>query len=116
LIFYSSSQTNIPAIAMPIFSLSDKLAHFLEFALFGSLLFLTFASAGWRPWDAPLAIILGGIYGTTDEMHQFFVPGRVADPMDALVNWAGVFVAVLILAYIDRRMHPSPVPKLNEKA
>jgi VanZ family protein len=116
LIFYSSSQTNIPAIAMPIFSLSDKLAHFLEFALFGSLLFLTFASAGWRPWDAPLAIILGGIYGTTDEMHQFFVPGRVADPMDALINLAGVFVAVLILAYIDRRMHPSPAPKLNEKA
>jgi VanZ family protein len=100
---------------MPIFSFSDKLVHFLEFALFGSLLFLTFASAGWRPWDAPLAIVLGGIYGATDEMHQLFVPGRVADPLDALVNWLGVLVAVLVLAYIDRRMHPSSAPSLDEK-
>jgi len=116
LIFYSSSQTDIPAIAMPIFSLSDKLVHFLEFALFGSLLFLTFASAGWRPWDAPLAIVLGGIYGVTDEMHQLFVPGRFADPADALVNCVGVLAAVLILACIDRRMHPSQVPRLDGKA
>jgi VanZ family protein len=107
LIYYFSSQSVIPTFAAPVVYLSDKLVHFIEFALFGSLLFLTFASAGWRPWDAPLAIILGGIYATMDEVHQFFVPGRVADPMDALANWAGVFVAVLILACIDRRIYPS---------
>jgi len=86
---------------------SDKLVHFLEFALFGGLLFLAFASAGWRPWDAPLAIALGIIYGSIDELHQFFVPGRVLDPMDALVNCAGVVVAVLILACLDWKLHPS---------
>ena len=81
--------------------------HFIEFALFGSLLFLSFASAGWRPWDALLAIILGGIYGAADEVHKFFVPGRVAAPIDALVNRAGVLASVLTHACIDRRMRPT---------
>jgi len=92
---------------MSIFPFSDKLIHFVEFALFGSLLFLAFASAGWRPWDAPLAIVLGVIYGITDETHQIFVPGRVADPLDAVVDCAGVLAAVLVLACVDRILNPS---------
>lgn len=115
-IFYFSSQSGIPDLVSPIFSISDKLVHFLEFALFGSLLFLAFSSAGWRPWDATLAIILGCIYGVTDEIHQLFVPGRFGDATDALVNGAGVVVAVAILALIDHRIHPSPRSPDLEKA
>lgn len=110
LIFYFSSQSNLPEVARPIFAASDKVAHFLEFAFMGGLLFLTFANAGWRPWDAPLAIALGAIYGATDELHQVFIPGRTADTFDALFNALGAVAAVLILAYLDHRMHPTQVP------
>ncbi len=115
-IFYFSSQSGIPDFVMPIFSISDKSVHFLEFALFGGLLFLAFSSAGWRPWDAVLAIVLGCVYGATDEIHQLFVPGRFGDPTDALVNCAGVLMAVAILALIDRKMYPSLPPASLEKA
>ncbi len=109
IIFYFSSQSSLPEAVKPIFAGSDKAAHFLEFAFMGGLLFLTFASAGWRPWDAPLAIALGAIYGATDEFHQVFVPGRTADTFDALFNALGAVAAVLVLAYLDHRMHPTQV-------
>ncbi len=110
LVFYFSSQSSLPEAVRPIFAGSDKVAHFLEFAFMGGLLFLTFANAGWRPWDAPFAIALGAVYGATDELHQLFVPGRTADTFDALFNALGAVTAVLILAYLDHRMHPSPAP------
>ena len=107
LIFVLSSQPSIPEFMEPVFSVSDKLAHFIEFAILGGFLFLTFASAGWRPFDAPMALVLGVAYGLTDELHQLLVPGRMGDPMDALANGAGAIIAVLILALADRKYHPS---------
>jgi VanZ family protein len=115
LIFYFSSRADIPDFIEPIFTTSDKLVHLIEFALLGGLLFLAFASAGWRPWDAPLAMMLGVLYGATDEIHQLFVPGRFADPLDALVNGIGVVMAVVILAYFDRRSSPSEPPAAARK-
>ena len=110
LIFYASSLSTAPEAARPLFLDMDALAHFSEFALFGGLLFMTFAYAGWRPWDAPVAIVLGTAYGIVDEFHQLYVPGRFADPFDASMDAIGVIVAVAVLAYLDRRLYPSPPP------
>lgn len=40
--------------------------------------------------------------------------GRVADLIDALVNWAEVLASVLILAHINRRMRPIAALELEE--
>jgi VanZ family protein len=41
-----------------------------------------------------LAFFLSSFYGFTDELHQYFVPGRFADPLDLLTDaLAAAFVA-----------------------
>ena len=116
LIFYASSLSSAPETIRPFFLDLDTLAHFMEFALFGALLFMTFAHAGWRPWDAPTAAALGMAYGAVDEIHQMFVPGRSADPIDGAVDALGVLVAVLVLAYLDRRIYPSASPVVPQNS
>ena len=67
----------------------SSIAHFCEYTVFGALL----ANALRR--HMPLrraclvAIVCGSLYGVTDEFHQLFVPGRMCDPMDWLVDTLG---------------------------
>ncbi len=82
----------------------DKVAHmFLYFGL-GVLLHLTFRNSDnviLRRYAAIFAIILGVLYGITDEYHQSFVPGRSSSIHDLLADGIGVTIAqILFLALI----------------
>ena len=68
-----------------------KLAHLAEYAVLGALL----ARAVRRE---PLAFLLGSAYAVTDEVHQGFVAGRQASPLDWLVDMVGVAAGVLLYA------------------
>ncbi|WP_080801107.1 VanZ family protein [Arabiibacter massiliensis] len=67
----------------------SSIAHFCEYTVFGALL----ANALRR--HMPLgraclaAIACASLYGVTDEFHQLFVPGRMCDPADWLVDTLG---------------------------
>ncbi|WP_196214039.1 VanZ family protein [Methanolobus vulcani] len=89
----------------------DKVAHmFLYFGL-GALLHLTFKNSDHvllRKYAAIFAVILGVIYGITDEFHQSFVPGRSSSVYDLLADGIGVTIAqilfvVLILMNLRRK-------------
>ena len=68
-----------------------KLAHALEFALLGALLF--------RALGRPAAsIAVGSLYAATDEVHQSFVDGRIGSPGDWAIDTIGVVLGVLLLA------------------
>jgi VanZ family protein len=66
-----------------------KLAHGTEYAVLGLLL----VRAVRRP---PLAFVLGVLYATSDEIHQAFVPGRHASPVDVAIDALGVLVGLLV--------------------
>jgi VanZ family protein len=66
-----------------------KLAHAGEFAALGALLLRALR-------DERLALVLGVAYAVTDELHQHFVPGRVASPLDVLIDAVGVALGVLL--------------------
>jgi VanZ family protein len=68
-----------------------KLAHLAEYAVLGALL----ARALRRE---PLAFLLGSAYAATDEVHQAFVTGRQASPLDWLVDTVGVAAGVVLFA------------------
>lgn len=73
-----------------------KLAHFSLYALLG---FLTSCTAGRRKLlsrgsAAVLAICF--IYACSDELHQFFVPGRSCQFTDVLIDNAGSLTGMLI--------------------
>ncbi len=68
-----------------------KLAHLAEFAVLGALLMRALE----RAWPA---VVIGSLYAVTDEVHQAFVDGRVASPVDWGVDTAGVLAGVLLYA------------------
>ncbi len=102
LIFWSSSQTGggeIPEWAHVV-------AHFLEYAALAALWIWALGPLlGSRAWPVAAAIALA--YAVSDEIHQSFVPGRVSDPFDVLVDSAGVWAALLVAAYVVRRRTPA---------
>ena len=55
----------------PELGLHDKIAHATEYAIFGALLARALGARRW--W---LAILVGALYGVSDEFHQTFTPRR----------------------------------------
>jgi VanZ family protein len=65
-----------------------KIAHLTEYAVLGALLVRAVRSPA-------VAIGLGALYSTSDEIHQHFVRGRHAAWYDVAIDTIGVTVGVL---------------------
>jgi VanZ like protein len=66
-----------------------KLAHGAEYAVLGALLLRALRE------EIP-AFVAGVGYAITDELHQHFVPGRAARPLDVLIDSAGVALGIAV--------------------
>ena len=83
-----------------------KGAHFAEYALLGAaLLGHVLAWRSKRGLGRPRAMAwgLGTAYAASDELHQFFVPGRSGEFLDVLLDSAGVAVGVALLWLLLRK-------------
>jgi VanZ family protein len=67
-----------------------KGAHLTEYAILGALLLRALGR------DAP-ALAAGILYAASDEVHQHFVRGRHAAPVDVLIDAVGVAVGIFLL-------------------
>jgi len=77
----------------------DKLLHMGLYFGFGIVLYLTFHNSDsifLRKYAPLFAIIIGIMYGVTDEYHQSFVPGRVSSTADLMANGIGVVLAQFV--------------------
>ena len=102
LIFFLSSLSRFPE-EVPSFFGFDKVAHFVEYYIFGWLLYRWFSSPDrvWGRRGVLLMTLLVGIgYAVGDEWHQSFVPGRDASFFDALFDAAGIAVAAATYPFI----------------
>ncbi len=72
-----------------------KLAHATEYGILGALLLRALG----RPILAALAAVA---YAASDELHQHFVSGRHASPLDVAIDVVGVLAGIAIY----RRYHP----------
>ena len=104
LIFCISS---IPNLSTPgdTFRIIDKVAHFVEFGIFGYLLAYAFTPSQMIVSRKKIAavVFVGILYGLLDEIHQSFVPGREADFYDFLADTLGVCLAVFLWVLIRRK-------------
>ena len=66
-----------------------KCAHTLEYAVLGALLLR--ARLAW-----PTALTLGIAYAASDEVHQSFVRGRHASPVDVGIDTIGLAIGILV--------------------
>ena len=81
-------------------------AHFTEYTVLGMLITAVLRAFGVkRAW---ISFLLGIGYAVTDELHQAYSPGRTSDPMDVLIDAAGVLFGILIYhgaRYVWRKKH-----------
>jgi VanZ family protein len=90
LIFALSSLPNLSTAEGWLGDVLSSGAHAVEYAVFGALLA--------RALGARLLAFSAGIaYAVTDELHQSFVPGRVASGIDLLVDAVGLLVGIALL-------------------
>jgi VanZ family protein len=114
LIFYLSSRSVVPeppgGEAIPFL---DKLEHALEYGIFSALLMLALrrgpVGPAWRlqRHDPLLAFTIAALYAFSDEVHQAFVPMRLADPGDLIVDALGAAVVAFLLSPYLTSVHPS---------
>ncbi len=97
-IFILSSFPVPPPAEVVAVALGDKTLHAVEYAGLALLLALAAGAAKpeWRGKAALLALAVAVVYGASDEFHQAFVPGRVADVFDWLLDSAGALVGAAV--------------------
>jgi VanZ family protein len=66
-----------------------KGAHVTEYAVLGALLYRALGRE-------PLALAVGIAYAATDELHQYFVRGRHASPVDVAIDAVGLAAGMLL--------------------
>ena len=76
----------------PSFLLADKLVHLLEFGLLASLIYFALKKSGVSSHPIFIPFLIASLYGISDEIHQYFVPGRDTDLFDAVANAVGSLV------------------------
>lgn len=81
-----SSQSSLPSTRI-----WDKAAHFGEYAILGFLLSRAiYLISGWTALRAAaVSVVIATLFAFTDEMHQYFVPGRDADALDVVADFLG---------------------------
>jgi VanZ family protein len=101
LLFFASAFPDAGTVTL---SFSDKVLHIAAYAPLGFLILraLTRGRLAAITWPRVLAAVaLSVLYGLTDEIHQMFVPGRTADPVDLLADGVGAALGAAALASLN---------------
>lgn len=88
-----------------------KGAHFAEYTILGG--FLVPAVTEWMAVDKTpvpdsvrsiriISWLVGTLYAVTDEIHQYFVPGRSCELRDIGIDSCGVLAGVLVVSLLMR--------------
>ena len=79
-----------------------KAAHVTEYILLGVFLAGAFykKQKGSIRFNVLVPFIVGALYAVSDEIHQYFVPGRSMQISDMAIDFCGVLVGVVIVVYI----------------
>ena len=79
-----------------------KTAHFLEYFILGLLAFVT--ANTFRRYKFFVRTLSAAdfcmLYAVSDEIHQYFVPGRACRFGDICIDTAGSILAIVLLAWI----------------
>jgi VanZ family protein len=77
-----------------------KAAHLTEYAILGALVLRAVGQA------LP-AFLIAVAYAATDEVHQHFVRGRHASPIDVLIDSVGIAAGILVMKRLGRQPAPT---------
>ena len=96
-IIYFSHQERIEFLE-DTFYMSDKLLHFIAYFFYG--LTIQFALINSNNYNKKKFIftilIIGSLFGVSDEIHQYFIEGRSSDIFDWIADSLGIASSLLI--------------------
>ncbi len=106
----SQSTLPLPESVLPL----DKAAHLIEYGGLSALVYWAHVVQGATRraafWSA---LVLASLYGVSDEVHQYFVPGRSSEVLDWVADTCGAALAAwgwgAINAAFARRRAPAAV-------
>ncbi len=96
MIFCLSSLVFEPSIGKGSINLISILYHIFAFFLFGLFLLISLIKGRVRYSILVLGIITSIAYAISDEIHQFFVPGRFCTLFDIFLDITGISFACVI--------------------
>jgi VanZ family protein len=107
-IFTMSHKSGLTDFELP-FEGVDKLIHAVMYAGLAAVVSFGMRRSG-KPLSSArqlcLPFLFAALYGFSDEVHQYFVPGRHFDPLDILADAAGAAAIQLALWAFWRRGKP----------
>jgi len=109
ILIYINSSHPYPQ-AIPNIPFLDKVIHFFVYGLLGTLIFRAIRnkeSSRSQAYPMILGIVLAALYGISDEIHQSFVPERVADMYDVLADILGSTCGVWLYRNFIQRYYSS---------
>jgi VanZ family protein len=102
-LIFIQSHHSVPE-EVPSWTFLDKVLHMAGYGLFGALFYRAYGSRRKKYSTRRLAItsvVATVLYGLSDEVHQYFVPFRTADPLDLLADAIGGVIGVLVYRAIS---------------
>ncbi len=82
-----------------------KTAHFVIYAALGFFAFLTSGQKKLICRGAFLTLLFCGLYAVTDEIHQYFVPGRACMLRDVLLDTCGSLTGITASFVMKKLFH-----------
>lgn len=85
----------------------DKIAHTLAYFIFGISLIMFLLSntkSENRNKIAIFTIIIGAFYGFSDELHQYFIPGRDAEFLDWVADVVGISMSIIFIKILKNKL------------
>ncbi|MGN0636922.1 MAG: VanZ family protein [Huintestinicola sp.] len=80
-----------------------KSAHFLEYAALGAAIYFGMRGVGTDKKQGKrllLSALFGALYAVSDELHQYFVPGRACMVTDMLIDACGAVCGPVLLLFV----------------
>lgn len=76
-----------------------KLCHFGEYGVLSFFVYITFCSFGICGRKTWMVVAICFVYAVSDEIHQYFVPGRACRIVDILIDTSGACVMYVLLNF-----------------
>lgn len=113
LLFIFSSIPHPPNVKI-LASYDDLFKHAIVYGIFGFFiaraLFYQSRFRRLRENYVIFALLLGALYGISDEFHQYFVPGRSSEILDVLADCFGIMIGIILFYFQRRRVQKMSPP------
>ena len=98
--------TTLPSAHIPKTGINDKIEHLLGYFvltfLLSNFLFFQNKKKVLKKFPVSAALVIAALYGVIDEVHQYFIPGRLCDFYDWTADVTGALAAGLLYLIIKK--------------